>query len=623
YTLKYKLKPLAWDKNSSTTITETYNGGDQYLLLKNYDEDIAKLVTLTPTYATIPDGQTNAGRLAIKVKDYADNDEVKVKLNNTNYMVWDETSYPTADKTLKYSVNKKELAFTPIISDWKMDANEQESDKRTFYLWVGGVCKEDDLSEISFKGYKKKGANGAEEEITDVSAPEIVKDVNGDYEKSDGKYKLKIILPKISDAGANYKYILKFTSTSSENYCLPMGDDKDRYENGFKVENKSLEIKDEDIVWQYKNEKIERGGWVNIDEDELVDGIFAVTYNEKKYEFQISDDTQSAYSGVTCEVTGKESATDANGVSEAYYTLTLKITPNSGVELANPDEGVAYKTYTLKWKIEKAKFDLSTVKWNYDAENPFAYNESMQEVALKDDGIPDGLTFTYDATSDLEGIDIRTYTARVNVTVADSYKSNWEEPDKDNPDSYIGDMTWALSWKIVKGTLELEWENIYQYTVSTANGDRIFVYPKVKADYADYVKEYEYYHISTNNVELSGGKDGPKKLEDITYTAETAYGYEAVAILKDEWADKYDIKETTKAYPFKVGSIKKEVIVSMAVRQFNYDGQPHGENTDWTCATSGTGSINKNKIITKIYSKNDLENALSGAPSNAGEYVIK
>ncbi|MDE5549343.1 MAG: hypothetical protein K2J13_03725, partial [Clostridia bacterium] len=248
YTLKYKLKPLAWDKNSSTTITETYNGGDQYLLLKNYDEDIAKLVTLTPTYATIPDGQTNAGRLAIKVKDYEDNDEVKVKLNNTNYMVWDETSYPTADKTLKYSVNKKELAFTPIISDWKMDANEQESDKRTFYLWVGGVCKEDDLSEISFKGYKKKGANGAEEEITDVSAPEFVKDVNGDYEKSDGKYKLKIILPKISDAGANYKYILKFTSTSSENYCLPMGDDKDRYENGFKVENKSLEIKDEDIV---------------------------------------------------------------------------------------------------------------------------------------------------------------------------------------------------------------------------------------------------------------------------------------------------------------------------------------------------------------------------------------
>ncbi|MDE5548731.1 MAG: hypothetical protein K2J13_00610, partial [Clostridia bacterium] len=184
-------------------------------------------------------------------------------------------------------------------------------------------------------------------------------------------------------------------------------------------------------------------------------------------------------------------------------------------------------------------------------------------------------------------------------------------------------MTWALLWKIVKGTLELEWENIYQYTVSTANGDRIFVYPKVKADYADYVKEYEYYHISTNNVELSGGKDGPKKLEDITYTAETAYGYEAVAILKDEWADKYDIKETTKAYPFKVGSIKKEVIVSMAVRQFNYDGQPHGENTDWTCATSGTGSINKNKIITKIYSKNDLENALLGAPSNAGEYVIK
>ncbi|MDE6614447.1 MAG: hypothetical protein K2K24_02955, partial [Clostridia bacterium] len=144
YTLKYKLKALAWDKNNSTSITETYNGGDQYLLLKNYDEDIAKLVTLSPTYFKIPDGQTNAGKLSIKVKDYANEEKVTVSLNAAykDYLVWDETDYPTASKELKYTVNKKELDVTSIDSDWEMIVNTTGG--KTFDLWIGGVCKEED-----------------------------------------------------------------------------------------------------------------------------------------------------------------------------------------------------------------------------------------------------------------------------------------------------------------------------------------------------------------------------------------------------------------------------------------------------------------------------------------------
>ena len=614
YTLKYKVKPLAWDNNSAS-IAKTYNGGDQYLELKNYDEDIAKLVTLSPTHSEIPVGQTNAGKLAIKVKDYAKDAEVKVALKNTTYMVWEDAAntYSTTDKTLKYTVNKKELSATPLVSDWKMDANEASDDKRTFYLWVGGVCKEEDLSEISFAGYYKQGASGTEQSI--ATAPEFVQE-DGAYVTEDGKYKLKVTLPKIPTSASNYKYVLKFTSTSSANYALPEGDNKDKYENGFKIENKSVEIKDEDIVWQYSNEKLTRGQMINIDEFE--GDTFIVTYNGNPFELQIDESIlEDNYSGITWDISGTTSGTDASET----YTLTLKITPNSGVELANPDAGVAYKMYTFKWKIEKAKFDLSTVEWDYDPENPFAYNGLIYEVALKEEGSKiDGLTFTLDDNSDLIGIDIRdNYKARVNVTVAEDYKKNWEEPNKNNPDSYIGDMTWELTWKIVKGTLELEWENIYQYTVQTENGDRIFVYPKVKAKFADYIERYEYYHVSTNGTDLPS-KDGPKTLENIMYTAETVYGYEAVAILKSEWADKYDIKENTKSSEFRVGSVKKEVIVSMAVREFTYDGQPHGLNADWTI--TATGSITKNDITAKIYLKSDLDNEISQAV-NAGEYVIK
>ncbi|MDE5549476.1 MAG: hypothetical protein K2J13_04410, partial [Clostridia bacterium] len=164
YTLKYKLKPLAWDKNSSTSITEPYTGEDQYLLLKNYDEDIAKLLTLSPTHDTIPDGQTNAGRLAIKVKDYAKDEKVTVSLNAKykDYLVWDETNYPTAQNELKYTVSKKKLSATPLVSDWKMEANDEEEKNRTFYLWVDGICKEDDVKDVSFAGYYKKGASGEE-----------------------------------------------------------------------------------------------------------------------------------------------------------------------------------------------------------------------------------------------------------------------------------------------------------------------------------------------------------------------------------------------------------------------------------------------------------------------------
>ncbi|MDE6614879.1 MAG: hypothetical protein K2K24_05155, partial [Clostridia bacterium] len=110
----------------------------------------------------------------------------------------------------------------------------------------------------------------------------------------------------------------------------------------------------------------------------------------------------------------------------------------------------------------------------------------------------------------------------------------------------------------------------------------------------------------------------------IEYTAGTEYGYEAVAILDDEWTEKYEISALTKAEKFKVGSDKKEVIVSMSTKAFTYDGQTHGKN-DWTCIASGahgTETFSKGNLTAKVYLKSDLGSEVTDV-ENAGVYVIK
>ncbi|MDE5549250.1 MAG: hypothetical protein K2J13_03255, partial [Clostridia bacterium] len=348
------------------------------------------------------------------------------------------------------------------------------------------------------------------------------------YVSENGKYKLKITLPKISEAYDDYKYVLKFASTSSANYALPAN--KDNYENNFAVEKKTIGITAEDIVWQYNNQKYTRN-FAPLDEELFNGEIYEVTYNENVFEFRLdpnSDVIKTYGDDVNFIISGDESATNVKA-NDGYYTITLTITAKgdaSGLDL--PEE-----PFTLKWKINKAKFDLSTVEWDYTA--PLPYNEQIQRVALKSDSIPAGLSFSYDATSKLSGTDIKTYTARIEkFIVDDSYKNNWEEPNKDKPDSYIGEnVPWTLQWQIVKGTLTLKWEK-YTYTIQTDNGERMFVCARVDSSLKDYIKGYEYYHISTDGEDLPS-KIGPKKLEDIEYTAGTEYGYEAVAILDDEW----------------------------------------------------------------------------------------
>ncbi|MBD5086835.1 MAG: hypothetical protein HDT32_05735, partial [Clostridiales bacterium] len=666
YTLKYKVKPLAWDNNSAS-ITKTYNGGDQYLLLRNYDEDIAKLVTITPTHVTIPEGQTNAGKLSIKVKDYAKEEKVTVALNATykDYLVWDETDYPTASKELQYTVNKKALNPTLVkIEDWKTEVNIGDT---TYDLWID--CFEEDIETIKFEGYYKKG-NEAEKLV--AIAPTFAK-VDDKYVKSeDGKkYKLTVTLPEISEKG-NYKYILKLAtqgSTSNNNYSLT-------FEKDFATDNKSVNIKEEDIVWQYRNTDLEEckdGKYITVDTKNLdSDSAFCVTYNGKEFSLKVDTDSETSklkqyasdvdfnlviIGNDDKEVDDKTIVTDVllkNNVV-TYYTVKLTITAKegkTGIDLPKDP-------FTFRFKINKAKFDLSSVVWDYDPKQPKEYNGG-KNLEVKLTGFPAVLVVDYYDDDKGEDSNINSkvceidkegkykpYTAKVTFKFNDKLaniadiKRNYILPNEDDASSYIckdkdsnedKDFPWKLEWIVKKAEIDLapNWEK-----VAKEDKNNVVFRPFEISDKTKEAKiEYEYYkEAEWDNVNcVVIGNATPKKLTDIVVDLDSEpEKYWVVAKVNEKNSANYEIKKGTEAKKFTVGA---GVVIDVDMdKEFMYDGKEHGVKNEFKFNGKGKDEhdaiadikVKKYYLIEKGEDGEEnkrIELADGELPTKAGTYIV-
>ncbi|MDE5549097.1 MAG: hypothetical protein K2J13_02470, partial [Clostridia bacterium] len=503
YYLKYKLTDVAWKTASTNTVT--YNGKDQYLELINYDD---KKMTITPVPVKVAKDASgniikdeNGNLWAIKVKDFvdkttdADKAKVKVELKNTTYMVWNDKDLTTGAKNLEFTVNKKALNATLVkTEEWKTEVN---TDDTTYDLWID--CFEEDLETIKFEGYYKKDGSSEEKKVT--IAPEFAKD-NDEYVKSeDGKkYKLTITLPEITEKG-NYKYILKLAeqgSTSNKNYSLS-------FERAFATDNKSIDIREEDIVWQYRNVDLNSGEYLTVDKTKLdSDNAFCVTYNGKEFTLRVDTDSETSklkkyvndvdfniviIGNDDKEVDGKNVVADVllkNNIV-TYYTVKLTITAKkdkTGLDLPKDP-------FTFRFKINKAKFDLSNVTWDYDPKKPKEYNGG-KNLEVKLTGLPAVLVADYydndkgedsNISSKVCEIDSKTneykpYIAKVTFKFNDKLanvadiKKNYELPDKDDKTTYIckekneqgelvdKDFPWELEWIVKKAELDLasDWE---------------------------------------------------------------------------------------------------------------------------------------------------------------------
>ena len=570
YVLKYQLSPLMWAADVSSAV---YRGEKEYYAVENYDADKIEVeVSNGGALEVIPTGE-DSGKYGVSVVN-AGEYTVSVRLKNTEYMEWSDGS--SVLKTLAIEVGKRDIrAYTG--TQWSTEVYTAK-----LYEVELAECYEGDIEKIRIEGYYRKRGSTEESKILSQITTKITEEK---------KKVAQVTLPRLAEQG-EYECILRLAEGVEINGNYTMS-----FVNGFDVTNKRIDLKDEDIVWTYANHGIS-DEFIEIGEKDS-EGVYNVNYNGEKYTFKVDITRLSSDVSESIEyeyVGGEESGSESNAEG-AYYTARFSIKAKGG----NTSITIVKDEFELRWRINKAKFDLSEVKWEY--KGAYAFNEKRHSVALT--GLPNGLEIEYSGNS---GTNIGKYTAeaeRVNI-VDEGKKRNYIMPIPGQSETYIGEIEWSLEWEIVKGILELDWSRTL--TKTDSNG-RTFRYRAVSEEMENKLKGYVYYK------DENGAPAGEAmSLDDIEVVPEQTDRYWAVAILADKWVDKYDISENSGRNRFTVGSTNEEVLIEMERKTFVYDGQGHGN--EWK-VVSGTENI-----IAKYYDRRSGEE-IQGVPIDAGEYVVR
>ncbi|MDE6614884.1 MAG: hypothetical protein K2K24_05180, partial [Clostridia bacterium] len=654
YTMKYKLTDVAWQSTTSNTNSATYNGADQYLELLNYDDE---KITVTPTPVKVSKDaggkiteDTNGNLWAIKVKEYVDatpsDPKIKIELKDTtyddiSYIVWDDANKTNSVKYLDYEVKKQTLNATAIDSEWKTEVNKSKA--VTYDVWLDGLI-EDDLNAISLVGAYKIGS-GEDQSI--ATAPIFVKEGEEYVKSADGKYKVRITLPTItSKEDGTYKYLLKL-APSINNYSLT-------FEKEFSLDNKSIDIKEEDIVWEYKNYLLTNSDFKKIEAGENItvktsgsDKIFNVTYNGYEFSFKVDTDSETSklkqYANdvdFTISIEGN-SDTDKtiknvklSGSDVTHYTVKLKVTAKKNVT------GLDIKTseFTLKWQINKALFDLSGVKWDYS--KAIEYDEKFHTITLVESSLPKGLAvneYTENKKNNVNSINDSTkeiipYTATVtfkfNNSALEGVANNYVLPKSGeaNRSTYIYKedgvdkaFPFTLNWEIKKCVMDLE--ELWEKDIHEDKNEMSFAYYKLSDATVEARIDYEYY--KDNNGEL-GDKVDFDDIEVDVDAGEVVYWVVAKVKTEGGYDKNYEIKEGTEVKSFKVGSTAPLIKIEMD-KTFVYDGKAHGG--EWKKTQAGI-----ERVIAKYYSiemveedgeEKEVRTLLDSVPTKVGKYYVK
>ncbi|MDE6614595.1 MAG: hypothetical protein K2K24_03705, partial [Clostridia bacterium] len=346
-------------------------------------------------------------------------------------------------------------------------------------------------------------------------------------------------------------------------------------------------------------------------------GVFNVEYNINNQPYFLDVDLNQTLGSDLSKLDYTLSGVQETNAGDYTATFTISVKANvSGVVIPQGKD-----TFTLKWRINKAKLDLSSVAWDYTT--PLPFNNKTQTVSLQ---LPAGLSPTYLSSSNQGKSVSNAYSAVVTaITITDpDMNKNYHTPTvggKGTTYIYNGsgrDLPWTLSWEICVGPLDLEWEAVDIYT--DVNG-RKFKYAQVKNDYKIFISGYEYYTLA----EYNNGNPTvqPRTLNDIEVVAGQADTYYAVAILDSAtWGNSYYITPTSQAKDFTVGSTKTEIFIEMTQRNHTYDGQKFGDG--WQIK-QGSSPIGSNVVIGEYYSiASDGTRTLltDGVPKNVGKYVV-
>ena len=287
---------------------------------------------------------------------------------------------------------------------------------------------------------------------------------------------------------------------------------------------------------------------------------------------------------------------DRLSITKATNAATYNVT----AYLSNKNSEFESKNFEVNYtfEIEKAKYDLSQVKWNYDA-SKLVYNGSPHTLLLKD--VPAGLTPSYHGNSATD-VHADKYTATV-VSFSNADTSNYVTPDRNNTDSYIGDFDWTFDWNVTPQEISTaSWADVaHDFNGTAGTIPKLFGWD----EYVSY--EFEEWNVATQT-------GTPIELADIRIELGVEKWYRVKAVIKNPSNYNYAIGTQDNPHVFSLGSNKTAVTITVKGSGQTFDGLPK-------LATLTTSTLSPTEDFDiSYYDMNDRP--LTGAPVHAGTYKV-
>ncbi|MDE6550975.1 MAG: hypothetical protein K2M44_05715, partial [Clostridia bacterium] len=518
----YKVDKKSVDKPAlSGQVTKQYNGEAQSFTLQGVTAD----VTLTlPDGVTYTDGAlsaTNAGTY-----------KITVSLKSTSTMIWSDGTDSAYELTI--SITKRPLNITISVdtSSWSWKVGETPT------VTIVGDSLASDTTELHIY-YCKNGSS-------------VKYDLDA-YKVITGKTRT-IVMP-VLDQGDYYIGVELFgDKQGNSNYEILAGN----VTQTFKVLGNDITFTDADIKWQYNGTPVTNPA-----------ATLTLTYTGSVFRFSI-DASDLASKGVKIDTTKGTNGysgdiTATNAKTGGTYSVTVYITEYDNT-YAEFDA-----VYTLTYSIDKAKYDLSGLTWDYNDSNPLQFIAGKAQGITLTGTLPSGLTVSYAGNGN---IPVGSYTTTASFNVSDAL--NYYKPISSDSNTYLGNFEWSKAWRIDKATITCSWKIDTRENVSTYN---LPILQSIGSMDVDSMVTYRYYDYQ------SGSKGDEVTIAQINSNVNQQHRYLAVAELKSEYTGNYTLdNEST---DFTVGVNRYPVKLKMDIDGQQLPYRPEGYTPNVTVDSVG------------------------------------
>ena len=534
----------------SGQVSKQYSGVAQSFTLQGVTADVS---------LTLPSGVTYADG-ALNVKD-AGTYKIGIALKDGGAAtIWADGS--SASYEVSITITKRPLNITITApNSWKVGetptvtvvGDSLASDKTELHIYY---CKSGSAVKYDLDAYKE-----VVDKTRTIKMPELAQ----------GDYYIGVELFGDKQGNSNYEIL-----TGSVKHI-------------FKVLGNDISFTKDDIKWQYNNTPVTNPS-----------GGLTLTYTGEIFRFGI-DSSELAIKGVKIDTTkgtnGYSGDVQATNAKSGTYSVTVYIT-----EL---DDTYAEfdAVYTLTYTIDKAKYDLSGLSWNYDDSNPLQFIAGKAQGITLTGSLPTGLTATYTGNGN---IPVGSYTTTVSFKVSDAV--NYYTPVSGDTNSYLGTFEWSKAWRIDKATITCSWKIDNRENAATYN---LPILQSVGGIDADSMVTYKYYDYQ------DGSQGEEVTITDINANINEEHRYLVVAVLKSEHTSNYTLDNDRT--DFTVGVNRYPVKLKMDIDGQTLPYRPEGYTPNVTVESAGGLTLD---AITLTYYKDGATSGSTAIPVAVGSYRV-